>query len=346
MTTQSMDTPFRKVNIEWLFEGHPFSSDSINANYVDKDIGWFEYPISADIGSGGFSSLKLSSGLSLHRSILEFSDGERGKYVPFGQIDVKLREPALFVQCALSGTAQRTEANGHGTYLLNHENTLIRVDDQAYTFRLDVATGGTIEILSLIASQSALNILLGSSLADSLLESVRRHPTQIYHLPAAVQSPLHFCFDPRLEGALHKLHAQSKALEFLDGLLQYMAGILSERPVAKAFRAGAVRDYIREAGAVLPAASEVARVFGVSPRTLNATFLDAFGMTVSRYIKEQRLTIAHELLTSTTRSIREVSSQLGYSQISNFSASFKAFFGYSPTTLRQKPVRRSDVSET
>ncbi len=62
---------------------------------------------------------------------------------------------------------------------------------------------------------------------------------------------------------------------------------------------------------------------------------------VARYIKEHRLLIAHEQLANTDVSIREIASMLGFSQVSNFSATFKAQFGYPPTSLRRKPATRS-----
>jgi len=78
----------------------------------------------------------------------------------------------------------------------------------------------------------------------------------------------------------------------------------------------------------------------LTPRTLNAAFVDAYGMTVSQYIKEHRLLMAHEELINSHTSIREIAAKLGYSQLSNFSAAFKSLFGYAPTTLRLKPVTK------
>ena len=100
----------------------------------------------------------------------------------------------------------------------------------------------------------------------------------------------------------------------------------------------AVRTYIEKAGASCPPVPELARLFGLNAKTINATFTEAYGMSVSRFIKERRLAWAHELLQNSQLPLREICSRLGFSQVSNFSNAFKDFFGYSPTILRQKTV--------
>ncbi len=76
----------------------------------------------------------------------------------------------------------------------------------------------------------------------------------------------------------------------------------------------------------------------MSVKTLTLAFVQDYGMTVAQFIREHRLALAHEQLTTSSLPIREIASRLGYSQMSNFSALFKSFYGYSPSTLRQQRV--------
>ena len=196
-------------------------------------------------------------------------------------------------------------------------------------------------MLYLDASESSLKALLGDTLARQILgrASTLSHATT--PLPRQVISPLQFCLDNKLDGSLHKLHAQTKTLEFFSELLRHLGGRTPNHPLGREGRAAAVKAHIVRSGLHCPNLPELARLFGLTPKTLNTAFVRAYGMSVSRFIREQRLTIAHEQLQNSNLPLREICARLGYSQVSNFSTAFKEFFGYSPTTLRRKVMPRT-----
>lgn len=53
------------------------------------------------------------------------------------------------------------------------------------------------------------------------------------------------------------------------------------------------------------------------------------------YIKELRLSTAHEMIQNTSLSFEDIALQVGYSSLSHFSTAFKKRFGLSPSTLRK-----------
>ena len=326
----------------WTVGEQRFTNESLNSAYPEEDIKWFDYP--ASLGDAGFSSLKLASGMSLHRSTFRFNNVKPPQIAPVALIDVTFREPTLVVQAVLSGRATRREINGdalfRSPYAIDHNHTLIKVETNS-TFELTIDPSNDVEIIYLHANASSLQLLLGAALADKLFAELRKQPQPTRALPSQILSPLKFCFDQHLDGAMLKLHAQSKAIEFLSGLIRYRARGRSLPRVDKDHRAQAIRDHITACGLNLPNGQMLSQMFGLTPRTLNAAFLNAYGMTVARYIKEHRLLIAHEQLTNSDVSIREIASMLGYSQVSNFSATFKSLFGYPPTSLRRKPAPRT-----
>jgi len=338
-----METPFQSVQIQWAVGDRFFSSESLNAVYPESDIRWFNYP--ASVGEAGFSSLKLASGMSLHRSRFKFGTASEpvisGMPAPVATIDVMFREPTLVIQAVLHGRASRRDAVKHGVwchpYAIDSEQTVVKVESES-RFELTLDTSSDIEFIYLHANATSLDLLLGPALAATLLTGVSQHSCPTLNLPAQVLSALRFSFDDYLEGAILKAHAHSKAMEFLTALVRHRAGYRQPARVPKHARAAAIRDHIHACGLNIPNSQTLSHQFGLTPRTLNAAFVDAYGMTVSQYIKEHRLLMAHEELINSHTSIGEIAAKLGYSQLSNFSAAFKSLFGYAPTTLRLKPV--------
>jgi AraC-like DNA-binding protein len=87
----------------------------------------------------------------------------------------------------------------------------------------------------------------------------------------------------------------------------------------------------------------------LAPRTIaalvgrrRAALSDAFkrhtGTTLSEYIRRIRLDHAGKLLTMTTKSIKEIWSQVGYNYGSNFDHDFKRRFGISPREYRARAI--------
>jgi AraC-like DNA-binding protein len=330
-----MLTPYHSIEIRWSIGASDGTDLTLNAAYPDQDIQWFQYPIQPEIGSGGFVSVKLHSGMSLHRTTFQFNQGVRPETTPRLSVKIRMHEKTLMIQSVLTGRVNRLSLGDGSVDELTPGRTLI-LADEGHAFTLILDSKDPIEMLYLHASESSLRGLMGEALATELLQRAQDYERRAIELPNQVLTPLKFCLDDQLSGALHKLNAQTKALEFLTGLLRHLEGQMPATPLAREGRAVAVRTYIEKAGLNCPSVPELARRFGLTAKTINSAFTEAYGMTVTRFIKERRLACAHELLQNSQLTIREICSQLGYSQVSNFSNAFKDFFGYCPTTLRQK----------
>lgn len=73
----------------------------------------------------------------------------------------------------------------------------------------------------------------------------------------------------------------------------------------------------------------------VSPRHLNRIIQDAYGMNYREKLKEIRLAIAVDFLTTTDMSIAKIAELLGYSSAANFSTFVKHAAGRTPSAIRQ-----------
>jgi len=74
----------------------------------------------------------------------------------------------------------------------------------------------------------------------------------------------------------------------------------------------------------------------VSPRTLQRYFLMAMGQKVRRWLNEDQMHRAFELLMEGF-TVKETAARLDYHNAANFSRAFKKTFGYSPAALNRQP---------
>jgi AraC-like DNA-binding protein len=77
---------------------------------------------------------------------------------------------------------------------------------------------------------------------------------------------------------------------------------------------------------------ELARLCGVSLRTLQRHFKLQYRLTIREWIRAIRLQKAYTQLTSGD-AVKRVSFDLAYKQVSHFSRDFKSYFGVSPGFL-------------
>jgi transcriptional regulator GlxA family with amidase domain len=81
---------------------------------------------------------------------------------------------------------------------------------------------------------------------------------------------------------------------------------------------------------------ELARVVGTNRTTLNRLFQTHLGTSVMGYLREQRLQRARALLTTSTWSLEQISTAVGYQNPGALSRALHARFGTTPTELRKR----------
>jgi AraC family transcriptional regulator of arabinose operon len=81
----------------------------------------------------------------------------------------------------------------------------------------------------------------------------------------------------------------------------------------------------------------VARIAGLSVSRLSHLFAEQVGTTPQKFIEQQRLTRAAQLLRLTRRSIKDISRDIGYEDPFYFTQRFRRHFGRSPSAYRQQP---------
>ncbi len=84
----------------------------------------------------------------------------------------------------------------------------------------------------------------------------------------------------------------------------------------------------------------VAKKFQYSPDYLSSLFRKHMGTSISRYIRDQRIQYAKELLLRTNLQVQEISSMCGYNDEKYFMRQFKAVERVSPTNFRHAYTER------
>lgn len=84
-----------------------------------------------------------------------------------------------------------------------------------------------------------------------------------------------------------------------------------------------------------PSLSELSKQIGLNTFKLKKNFKELFGVPVFKYLQNERLNKAHELIRTQGVSIQEAAWNVGYDSLSSFSNAFSTKFGFRPSEIKQ-----------
>ena len=85
---------------------------------------------------------------------------------------------------------------------------------------------------------------------------------------------------------------------------------------------------------------EMAELCHLSPSYFSRTFNKEMGESFVNYISSRRIQLAKELLQETGKSITQIADEVGYDNISHFTAVFKRTEGITPSAYRASKKRK------
>jgi AraC-like DNA-binding protein len=85
-----------------------------------------------------------------------------------------------------------------------------------------------------------------------------------------------------------------------------------------------------------PSLTELSRMIGLNSNKLKRNFKELFGIPVFKFLQEERLKKAYELLSASELGVQETAWYVGYESISSFSNAFQKKFGVRPNELKQQ----------
>lgn len=81
--------------------------------------------------------------------------------------------------------------------------------------------------------------------------------------------------------------------------------------------------------------SALSRKFSISPTSLKSGFRNMYGQPIHRWLMEQRMKRASELIRSTNMTIQQIAQAVGYDGVSQFNTVFKQHYGRTPGQVKK-----------
>lgn len=108
---------------------------------------------------------------------------------------------------------------------------------------------------------------------------------------------------------------------------------LTDKDKEKLFQA---KDIVSTQYSKPPTISELSRLIGLNSTKLKKNFKELFGIPIYKYIHEERLNKAYELLSQTEKTVQEAAWEVGYESLSSFSNAFQKKFGSRPNEVKKQ----------
>lgn len=83
-----------------------------------------------------------------------------------------------------------------------------------------------------------------------------------------------------------------------------------------------------------PSLSELSKEIGLNTFKLKKNFKELFGVPVFKYLQNERLTTAHDMIKNKDATVQEAAWHVGYDSLSSFSNAFSKKFGYRPSEIK------------
>ncbi len=139
------------------------------------------------------------------------------------------------------------------------------------------------------------------------------------------------------KGITRKMFLKSQVNELLAHFFAYLSSDKRERLTCeekdKLFLA---KDIIEKNMSNPPSLSELSKLIGLNNNKLKKNFKELFGVPVFKFLQEERLNKAYELLSAGNESVQEVAWYVGYDSLSSFSNAFQNKFGVRPNEIRHQ----------
>jgi len=83
-----------------------------------------------------------------------------------------------------------------------------------------------------------------------------------------------------------------------------------------------------------PSLNEISKEIGLNTFKLKRDFKQFFGVPVFKYLQNERLTLAHNMIRNEEATVQEAAWHVGYDSLSSFSNAFDKKFGYRPSQIK------------
>ena len=159
-----------------------------------------------------------------------------------------------------------------------------------------------------------------------------------FFMSPTMQTTIDKIFSTSYTGTTRMLFLKSQITELLSHFLAKISSDIAPENGLK----NVDREKLYQAKAILsenmdnpPSLTELSKLVGLNDFKLKKSFKELFGFPVYKFLQQERLNKAHELLENSDQTVQEVAWSVGYESLSSFSNAFIKKFGIRPSGLKQ-----------
>ena len=254
-------------------------------------------------------------------------------------------EPVIAVAFYGSGNVDLTVKYGNKQRQLNNTKGLAIsfYADEKVEFMHQVSAARPLECVVIATSIGNLEKLPnreGELFSEMLQQLV--HPADHYvegpkfFMTPEMHSVVDQVFHTRYEGRAKMMFFRSQIASLLAHYFGQLS-ILSEKsiPHDERERLQLAKEILSKSMDAPPSLSELSRQIGLNTFKLKKNFKQLFGVPVFKYLQNERLIKAHDLIKNQKMSIQEAAWHVGYESLSSFSNAFTGKFGFRPSEVKQ-----------
>lgn len=158
-----------------------------------------------------------------------------------------------------------------------------------------------------------------------------------FYMTLEMQLAVQKIFNTSYTGNTRFLFLKSQINELLAHFYALLAADkkseLSEIDKNKLFQA---KEIVTTHYSTPPSITQLSQMVGLNSNKLKKNFKELFGIPVFKYVQEERLNKAYELLRESEKTVQESAWEVGYESLSSFSNAFHKKFGMRPNDVKQQ----------
>lgn len=210
-----------------------------------------------------------------------------------------------------------------------------------YDFAYQAAKGTAIKSINILVTRNWLEQYLDITTMDELLEKYLQQKTGSYNF-APFDIEYRALFNEVMDSedaGMQRSIIENRVMMMVEKFLTHLYQKINQEEKIKISidevkRLMEVESYlVKDFSTPPPPISFLSRVAAMSATTLKNKFKCLYGNNVYEYFQKGRMHKAKVLIMSQKYSIKEIGSQLGYSNLSNFATAFKKEFNRLPSQL-------------
>lgn len=158
-----------------------------------------------------------------------------------------------------------------------------------------------------------------------------------FYMTLDMQMAVQKIFNTSYTGNTRLLFLKSQINELLAHFFALLAtekkAVFSEKDKSKLFEA---KEIVTNNYSKPPSITQLSKMVGLNSHKLKKNFKELFGIPVFKYIQEERLQKAYDLLRNSEKTVQEAAWEVGYESLSSFSNAFYKKFGTRPNEVKQQ----------